>query len=50
MPSKLQKERNKNATMMIDKREGLLPLSKVVGNKRTSKASKRGYTFVSYPY
>jgi hypothetical protein len=32
MPIKLQKERSKNAAMMIDEREGLLPLSKVVGN------------------
>jgi hypothetical protein len=30
--SKLQKERRKNATMMIDEREGLLPSSKVVGD------------------
>jgi hypothetical protein len=32
MPSKLKKERNKNAAMMIDEREGLLPSSKVVGD------------------
>jgi len=30
--SKLQKERRKNATMMIDEREGLLLSSKVVGD------------------
>jgi hypothetical protein len=32
MPSKLKKERSKNVAMMIDKREGLLPSSKVVGD------------------
>jgi hypothetical protein len=46
MPSKLKKERNKNAAMMIDEREGcyLHPklLAMIVSKKRTSKASKRG--------
>jgi hypothetical protein len=38
MPNKLQKERSKTTAMMIDEREKLLPLFKVVGKKRTSKA------------
>jgi hypothetical protein len=38
MRRKLQKERSKNAAMMIDKKEGLLPSSKVVsGFKRRLK-------------
>jgi hypothetical protein len=32
MPIKLQKDRSKNTAMIIDKREGMLPSSKVVGN------------------
>jgi hypothetical protein len=32
MPSKLQKERSKNAAMIIDERGGLLPSSKVLGD------------------
>jgi len=43
MPSKLQKERSKNATMMIDKREGLLPSSKVVGNDRWQEKNSKGF-------
>jgi hypothetical protein len=54
MPSELQKERSKNTTMMIDKRERLLPSSKVVGDdswqkKKNFKGFKKGYNFVHYP-
>jgi hypothetical protein len=38
----LQKERNKKAPMMIYKIEWLQLSSKVIGKKRTPKASKRG--------
>jgi len=40
MPSKFQQERRKKVAMMIYKIEQLLLSSKVVGKKRTSKASK----------
>ena len=40
MPSKLKKEMRKNATMMIYEIERLVLSSKVVGKKRTTKASK----------
>jgi hypothetical protein len=32
MPSKFQKERSKNVVMMVDRRKGLLPSSKALGN------------------
>jgi hypothetical protein len=40
MPNELQKERSKNTTMMIDKRERLLPSSKVVGDDSWKKKKK----------
>jgi hypothetical protein len=43
MPSKLQKERSKNAAMMIDEREGLLSLSKVVDDDYWQEKNSKGY-------
>jgi hypothetical protein len=43
MPSKLQKERSKNAAMMIDEREGLLSLSKVVDDDYWQEKNSKGF-------
>jgi hypothetical protein len=43
MPSKLQKERSKNAAIMIDEREGLLSLSKVVDDDYWQEKNSKGF-------
>jgi hypothetical protein len=43
MPIKLYKKRSKNAAMMIDEREGLLPSSKVVGDDCWQEKNSKGF-------
>jgi hypothetical protein len=43
MPSKFQKEMSKNAAMMIDKREGLLSSTKVVGDDCWQEKNSKGF-------